>query len=187
MYRRLAARYRSSKWRPRLVATRTRRVGGDQGTNRARGVDVRLNAECISLRETGDEITRQRSIAPPAPPKSLVASVAGSPVVGRIPSISISTKPGALRRAWLHRRRRPIATHCAGRLGPRRLQRQGRLHPHRLNDSRSSREFAPAEIRAGSERITAICPLYRPPLGRVGMDFGQTRTSDVECWPANGR
>jgi len=163
------------------------RVGGDQGHHRARGRRCEAECECISLAKRGDEIIANVDCTRPR--SRWLASVAGSRSSAEYRR-SRSRQAGCAATSVLHRRRRPIANHCAG-VWASRLQRQGAFTHTPTTISRSSPRICSTEIAQVSERITAYALYIDPPLGRVGMTLpkrapaassaGRRTADDARC------
>jgi len=148
------------------------------------GVDVRLNAECISLAKRGDEIIAKVDCTAGAP------EVAGSHLLLAVRSSAEYRRSrsrqsrGALRRAWLPSSSTTIANHSrpgVWALGD--CNGKGAFTHTAYNDFEIvAANFARPRSRRVSERINRICPLYRPAIRSRRYDFGPSahqRTSSA--------
>src|SRR5246127_1296733 len=117
---------------PRLVRHEDEDVSAAKGHRRARGRRGEAQCRMHQPRQARRRDHRQGRLHRRRPRSRWLASVAGSRPSAEYRRSGSRQSRGALRRAWLHRRRRRIANHCARYLGSRRLQWQGRFHPHRL-------------------------------------------------------
>src|SRR5690348_10961391 len=119
-----------------------------------------------------------RSIAPLAPRKSPARICCWQSVVGRIPTIWISTKPGCAATSVATSSSMTDCKPLRPASGSRGLQRQGRLHPNRVQRFRDvAANLLDQDPRRVSERITAYALYTDPPLGRVGMTLAEARNS----------
>ena len=146
------------------------RVQGHRGHPGARR--DRDSPECAMhcRRQARRATSPQMSIAPKAPRKWRAAISCwpwgGAPT----PTISASTRPASPRsEAASSTVDDQLRTNCAGHLGARRLQRQGRLHPHLLERLRDRRRQSARQGRAPRER-----PHHRP-----------TASSSIRRWAAS--
>ena len=115
------------------------------------GIDVRAEREVHRLRQAGRRDRRRRRLRRRRAARCRHARAARR----RPPSQYRRSGPRQGRRrdrrARLHRGRRPAAHERPGHLGAGRLQRQGRVHPHRPTTTpRSSSPTCSTTIRAGS-------------------------------------
>jgi pyruvate/2-oxoglutarate dehydrogenase complex dihydrolipoamide dehydrogenase (E3) component len=93
MYRRFGSQVTIIEMAPRLVRHEDEDVSAAiKDIVEREGVDVRLNAECISLVKRGDEIVAKVDCTAGAP--KLARICCWQSAVSRIPTIWISTKPG---------------------------------------------------------------------------------------------
>ena len=116
-------------------------------SSQGEGINVRLNAKCISLSRQGDEHRRAGRLHGRSAGSHAARTCCSPSAAGRTPTISASSAAGVTRRqARLHRRRRRAANERAGHLGARRLQRPGRVHAH-LVQRRRDRRRQPARER----------------------------------------
>jgi len=178
MYRRFGSEVTIIEMAPRLVRHEDEDVSAAiKDIIELEGVDVRLNAECISLAKRGDEIIANVDCTAGAP-KSLARICCWQSVVGRIPTISISTKPGCAATSVatsssttdckpLRRASGPSATATARAPSP--------TPPTTI--SRSSPRICSTEIRAGSASVSPHMPFISTAIGSRRHDLGQARTS----------
>ena len=131
MFRRFGAEVTIIEMGPRLVGREDEDVStAIREIVEHEGVEVRVNAKCISFAKRGEEIAAGVDCTDGAP------QVHGTHVllaVGRRPEYRRSGPReggGRGRRAGLRRGRRPAPHQRPGNLGARRLQRQGRVHAH---------------------------------------------------------
>ena len=133
MYRRFGSEVTVVEMAPRLIHHEDPDVSAAIGEILEReGVNIRVGATCIRVRKDAEDIVVGVDCTAGAP------EVHGSHLlvaVGRRPNtddLGLERAGISSGRARLYHRRRSTAHQCAGGLGARRLQRPGRLYPHRL-------------------------------------------------------
>ena len=131
MYRRFGSEVTVVEMAPRLVHREDPDIStGISQILENEGINLRVNAECIRLNRSGDDVLVGVDCQD-GPPE-----IDGSHLllaVGRRPNtddLGLDQAGVTRGRARLHPRRRRVAHQCARNLGARRVQRQGRVHPH---------------------------------------------------------
>ena len=148
------------------------------------GIDVQLDATCLSARSNGNGIAVGLDCAgggrEVAKPHLLLA-------VGRVPNTDDLGRPrGRLdRRARLHRGRRTIAHERARHLGARRLQRARRVHAHRVQRLRDRRGEPARQRSAQGVRSHRGIRAVRRPAARPHRH--DARASEADRPPAARR
>jgi pyruvate/2-oxoglutarate dehydrogenase complex dihydrolipoamide dehydrogenase (E3) component len=189
MYRRFGSQVTIIEMAPRLVRHEDEDVSAAiKDIVEREGVDVRLNAECISLVKRGDEIVAKVDCTAGAP------EVAGSHLllaVGRRPN----TDDLGLDKAGVRCDERgyvvvddQLQTTAPGIWALGDCNGKGAFTHTAYNDF----EIVAANLldhdpRRVSERITAYALYTDPPLGRVGMTLAEARNSGRRVLAASGR
>ena len=162
---------------PRLVQREDEDVSAAiHGILASEGIDVRLNARCISL--DGNQGQRRGSVdctdgSPTVEGSHLLLAVGRRP---NTDDLGLDAAGVGSRRPRLHRRGRPTADERPGDLGAGRLQRQGRVHAHVLQRFRDRRrQPARRRLPACIDRIPAYALYIDPPLGRAGLTESEAR------------
>ena len=152
MFRRFGSKVTIIEKGPRLVDREDHDVADAIcGILTDEGIDVRLNAECISVSESDGEISAGFNS------KASPQAVTGSHLLiatGRRPNtddLGLDAGGHRSRCPAIHRGRQRAAHQRRGHLGARRLQRQGRIHPHVVQRFRDCR-VEPARRRATRRR-----------------------------------
>jgi len=179
MYRRFGSEVTIIEMAPRLVRHEDEDVSAAiKDIIELEGVDVRLNAECISLAKRGDEIIAKVDCTAGAP------EVAGSHLllaVGRRPN----TDDLDLDKAGVRCNERGyivvddrLQTTAPGVWALGDCNGKGAFTHTAYNDFEIvAANLLDRDPRRVSERITAYALYIDPPLGRVGMTLAQARTS----------
>ena len=178
MFRRFGSEVTIIEMGPRLVQREDEEISAAiQEILSGEGINLRLNAEMHSASAGARAILPLMSIATPAARRSMGTHLLLA--VGRQPN----TDDLGLEAAGVSRDKRGyivvndrLRDQRAGHLGPGRLQRERRVHPHLLQRLRDRRvEPARRRSRGVSDRITAYALYIDPPLGRAGMTETEAR------------
>ena len=190
MFRRFGSEVTIIEMGPRLVQREDEEISSAiQDVLTGEGINLRLNAKCIQHQRAVGRSLPRMSIATAGSP-----SVAGTHLllaVGRQPN----TDDLGLEAAGVSRDERGyivvndrLETERAGHLGPGRLQRQGRVHPHVLQRLRD-RRVEPARRRQ-SRRVRPnprLRALHRPAARPRGHDRDRgPEERTMRCWSGGG-
>ena len=189
MYRRFGSAVTIIEMAPRLVPREDEDVSAAIRQIIERdGIDVRLNAECISLAKKGDGITATVNCAEGAP------EVAGSHLllaVGRRPN----SEDLGLDRAGVGCDERgyiavddQLRTNVPGIWALGDCNGKGGFTHTAYNDYEIvAANLLDGDPRRVSDRIAAYALYIDPPLGRAGMSAAAARAAAGGCWPGSGR
>ena len=157
------------------------RVGGDPArSSSSEGIDVRLNAKCISVRAaTADDVAARVDCAEGSAGGRGLAPAAGRRAPSRTPTISGSTRPASrstsAATSWW-------TTSCAPTCRASGRSATATARARSRTPSYNDFEIVAANLldndpRRVSDRIPAYALYIDPPLGRAGHDRGRGRAS----------
>ena len=172
MFRRFGSRVTVVEMGPRLVAREDEDVSLEiQRFLAEEGIQLRLHAECITVQKESDGLSVGLDCKDGRAPRAR-----DTPAARRRPRAQHRRpRPGGGRhkgrQARLYRGRRSAAHFQPAGLGAGRLQRQRRLHAHRVQRLRNRRRQPALECRPQAYRPdTGLCALYRS-AARPGRPF----------------